>query len=353
MKLLCLVIISFFSFHQLFAQPTTPKDFGLKAFHIKDKELGEINFYVSNENINQKLPLILELDGSGYFPLATLVKSNSREQVFTFFDRDILNLAYSYHVVLISKPGIKFCDTVVTHSDVINTDSLANLLKPTKEFLRRNSLSWRVNSASRVIDYLMHSIPVDTTEVVAYGYSEGGQVVPKLSLVNRHITHCISVAGGGLNQFYDFITDLRVRAASGKISRDRAQQQIDSLYQIFSDIYKHPKDVNKQWEGNSYLRWASYTADAPLNSLVKLHIPILMIACGNDVNSPVYGLDYVKLDFLRLGKSNLTYKVYPDCDHFFNETIDKDGKTIVVNHKKEMIDFVISWLNNNTLKKDK
>jgi len=37
-----------------------------------------------------------------------------------------------------------------------------------------------------------------------------------------------------------------------------------------------------------------------------LHVPISIIAAA-DENSPVYGLDDVSLDFIRLGKKNLTY----------------------------------------------
>ena len=37
----------------IFAQGVTPKDWGLKAFHIKDEKLGDINFYVTEKG--QKL----------------------------------------------------------------------------------------------------------------------------------------------------------------------------------------------------------------------------------------------------------------------------------------------------------
>lgn len=344
--LFSIIILLTINFSQLFAQPTQPKDYGLKSFSIIDKKLGQINFYVSKENINKPKPLLIALDGSGYFPLVTLVKLNKHETVYATFDQDILALSKDYHVVLISKPGIKFCDTVITHLDSINFETLAEqFLKPTEEFQRRNSLYWRVNSASKVIDYLFNTIPIDKKKVIVYGYSEGGQVVPKLALTNKKITHCVSIVGGGLNQFYDFIIDLRVKAAKGEISNDEAQKGIDSLYQIFTDIYTHPTNTKKEWEDNTYLRWASYCTDMPLNSLTKLKIPIFMVACGNDKNSPVYGLDYVKLEFLRLGKHNLTYKVYPNCDHFFNETFEKDGKTIIINHKTEMINGMLKWLN--------
>ena len=43
-----------------------------------------------------------------------------------------------------------------------------------------------------------------------------------------------------------------------------------------------------------------------------------MIVATADDHSPVYGLDYLKLDFIRLGKTNLTYDPCVGCDHFLN-----------------------------------
>ena len=51
-----------------------------------------------------------------------------------------------------------------------------------------------------------------------------------------------------------------------------------------------------------------------------------MLVGSSDENSPIYGLDYIPLEYLRLGKNNLTYDVCVDCDHFQNRTTVKDGK---------------------------
>jgi hypothetical protein len=134
-----------------------------------------------------------------------------------------------------------------------------------------------------------------------------------------------------------------VLAAKGEITHLEAQRRIDSLMKQFADIYQHPQATDKEWEGHAYRRWASYTKDIPLESLVKLHIPIFMAVGTTDNNSPVYGLDYVPLEFMRLGKRNLTFKVYPS-DHFFNETKRIDGKEEVISHKSAMIQDLLQWL---------
>ncbi|NII28068.1 hypothetical protein HB364_23490 [Pseudoflavitalea sp. X16] len=326
-----------------FAQPTQPADYGLKAFSIPDKQLGTINFYVSASGIDSTKPLLLALDGSGHFPLATLIRLKKQMLVYNSFDNDVLQLADRFHVVFISKPGVPFCDTVDIDADSVHFGDIAERLKPSAEYTRRAGLYWRSEAASRVINYLCKKIPVNKQQVVVYGYSEGGQVVPRLAVINKRVTHCASIVGAGLNQLYDWLTAQRVLAAKGEITHREAQRRIDSLMAVFADIYRHPAATDKEWEGHSYLRWGSYCTTVPMDQLTQLTIPVFMAVGSDDKNSPIYGLDYVPLEFLRLGKQNLTYKVYP-TDHFFNEVKLVNGKEEVVNHKQEMIDDLLKWL---------
>ncbi len=72
--------------------------------------------------------------------------------------------------------------------------------------------------------------------------------------------------------------------------------------------------------------------------MLKLDIPILIITSGKDENSPILGLDYVKLEFTRKGKRNLTFKVYPNCDNRSNDQKMKANKI------DKMIEYVIKWI---------
>jgi dienelactone hydrolase len=339
------VIFLLFLSHVSPGQPTKPADYGLQAFTMHDKALGDIHFYVSSKGIDRKKPVILALDGSGHFPLATFVQLRKSAFVFNSFDNDILALADQFHVVFISKPGTPFCDTITADRESMTPPEAARLLQPSAEYRLRSGLQWRADASSRVIDYVCKHLPVDRSKIIAYGYSEGAQVVPKLAVMNRRVTHCAAIAGSGLNQFYDFITAVRMKAAAGLITQHAAQQQVDSLFAQFAAIYAAPNDVDREWENNSYKRWASYCSDIPLDNLVKLNIPVFIAACSADQNSPVYGLEYVRLEFLRLGKKNLAFHVYP-TDHFFNETIQVNGQDTVIAHKQEMIRDFVKWTGN-------
>ncbi|MGF6929383.1 putative esterase [Chitinophaga sp. W2I13] len=325
------------------SQPTQPADYGLQAFTIHDNTLGTIRFYVSSKDIGKKKPVLLALDGSGQYPMALFVQLRKGSFVANSFDQGLLELADKFHVVMISKPGINFCDTINIDKDSASVADAVALLPPSTEYRQRAGLQWRIAAASRVLDYVYSHFPVNKSKVVAYGYSEGAQVVPGLSVANKKITHCACINGSGLNQFYDFITAVRMKAAQGAISPQEAQQQVDSLFVQFASIYATPHDTQREWEGHSYQRWASFCSDIPMDNLTKLNIPIFMTAGTNDASSPIYGLEYVKLEFLRLGKKNLTFRVYP-TDHSFQEMKRVNGKDTVISHKQEMTADMMKWL---------
>lgn len=334
MKQIAIIFLTLFTINFALGQPKLPADYGLKHFSIKDTLLGNINFYVTKKGIETKKPLLILLDGSGNFPLKSYIKKDDgTSQIFGSIPFKFDKLSAKYHVVQISKPATPFLDSL----NVNSFEEFAEEYKPSKDYNEKLSLDWRVNSASNVIDFLINELQVDENDIIAIGYSEGGQVVPKLALKNKKVTKIVSIVGGGLNQFYDFVTAERLKAQKGIISADSAQVRINILQKKFKEIYENPKTTDKFWMGHTYQRWASFCNDVPLENMLKLDIPILLVSSGFDENSPITGIDYAEIEFLRQGKENLTYKVYPNCDHWFN-----DQKT-ETNRLSEMMDFVINW----------
>jgi len=315
--------------------PKTPNDYGLKSYALNDKKLGRIKFYVTKNKIENKKPLLVLLDGSGHLPLYSLIKKeDGSSEIYGSMPFKYAKLSEKFHVVLISKPGTPFLDSL----NVSSYDKFLEIYQPSKEYNDKLSLGWRVCSASKIIDYLSKKINIDNKNIIAIGYSEGGQVVSKLAIKNKKITKIVSIVGGGLNQLNDFITTERLKAQKGLISSDSAQTNIDSLYEQFKDIYKYPNATDRFWLGHTYKRWASFCKESSLENMLKLKIPILQVASAYDENSPITGNDFTKLEFIKQGKTNLTYKVYPNCDHWFN---DQKQET---NRLEEMMNYVIEWV---------
>ena len=308
-----------------------------KTVSISDSLLGEINYHVYKNNINKKKPLILYLQGSTNFPIYYLKPNGSYSSGITL---NVSSMSNNYHIVLISKPNTPFVDSL----EIAPSGRIQYPWR--KGYSEKYSLYWRVNSANRVINDVINKLQIDTSKVVVWGHSEGSQVAPGVALKNKKVTHVISMAGNSLNHLYDFILMERFSALSGKKSNEEAQSNIDSLYTEFEKIYKEPNSTTKEWFGESYLKWSSFTLNPPIENMLKLELPILYVAGGNDVQS-IMNMDYAKLEFLRKGKDNLTYKVFPNYNHFFMETkTDKSGKKEWIDH----LDEVNNWQTNQIIR---
>ncbi|QNF34418.1 hypothetical protein HUW51_17435 [Adhaeribacter swui] len=340
MKYLLLTFLVFCQIN-LIAQPTKPIDYGLKAFSITDNKLGLINFYVDTTGITQKAPLFIDINGSGGLPLCFYIKGKDFGATANTFTTDILeNTKAKYHYVILDKPGTPFCDTITTNQTA-KEYNLPEVLKDYKfsdEYTKRLSLQWRVEATKKVVSYLIRNKYWNKTKIVAYGYSEGGQVVPTLAVEDKRITHIAAVVGSGLNQFYDGIIGWRIKAAKGEITHQQAQDSINVGLKNIAAVYKYPTATDKQIGGHSYQRWASFCSVVPFEQLRKLTIPIYMVAATADTSSPIYGLDYVPLEFIRLGKTNLTYDPCIGCNHYLAST--DNNQQASPNYLQKILDWV-------------
>lgn len=325
------------------AQSVTPDAYGLKEFSVHDKKLGLVQFYVDTVNIHRKAPLFVEVNGSGGLPLCLYVKGNKFVTTPTTFSEELFRKTRDqYHYVILGKPGTSFCDTLNLNVSVKeyqeNPSQVLFAHKPSEEYTRRLSLEWRVEATRLAINYLISHGFWDKTKIVAFGYSEGGQVVPTLAVQEKRVTHIAPVVGSGLNQLYDGIMKWRIKAAKGELSQQQAQDSVEVAFSRIADIYKNPTATDKETGGHAYLRWASFGTTVPFEQLRQLSIPIYMIAASQDDSSPIYGLDYVRLEFLRLGKTNLVYDTCVGCNHYLSAP--GGGNTTGPNY----IDKILRWV---------
>lgn len=303
-------------------------------YTLADDSLGKINIHVARSENTGKKPLILYLEGSGSRPLFYIRGDGKLGTGTTLNAEDYAN---DYYVALISKPGIPFIDT-------LKYSPSGRAYYPTNDrYTKSYSLYWRAGAGSRAIDYLISKLPVDTTRIIVMGHSEGAQVAPAVAVLNGHVTHLIMMMGNALNQLYDFLVEARLQVEKGEITATQGQITVDSLYSEYEKIYKNPGSTSDYWFGETNYKWSSFTLQTPLEHMLKLDIPIFYIAGGRDENQTIIDMDYARLEFMRRGKTNLTYKVYPTLDHFFQESTNVKGKTEWVDHISEVHRTAIEW----------
>jgi hypothetical protein len=341
-KHICYLVLLMFS-SSLTGQGVHPKDWGLKDFQMTDPTLGEINFYVSEKGIDQDKPVLLLFSGTRGLPTMLVVESGDKSyQLGTVPPDLIFSFTDHFHVVFIGKVGTPFCDTMKTES----FNPLQNLedYQPSREYVLNCGKEWELAASSLVIDEVITRLPNSSKRMVVLGASEGGHTAIYLAAENKNITHLVSVVSGGLNQWFSSVINRRIDAAKGEISHQEAQDEIDKLFATYKEIYSDPDNTEKWYYGHPYKRWGSFCSTIPLDELVKLDIPILFVNGSADRNNPILQSDYVMLEFLRLGKTNLTYHVIPGADHWFNETIEEEGERKHISHRKDAFNFILDWL---------
>lgn len=311
-------------------------------YTIKDPKLKTFQVHLATSDSTAKKPLLVYLDGSGNFPIYYKKKSGNYS---TSIPLDIKKYAKYFHIILISKPGIPFKDS-------LQTSSSGRRFYPENEtYTKLYSLDWRAGTAAKSIDFIIKKIPVDKSKIVVMGYSEGSQVAPRVAVINKKVTHVVSIVGNAMPQFYDFLTNVRLDIDKNKLSTAEGQKVIDSLYSEFDKIFADPLSVKKKWYGETYLKWSSFNKKSPLENMLELNIPILYIAAGKDDNQPIFGMDYAKLEFIRRRKNNLTYKVYPDSNHYFQDQA-VDGSSSKADRIDEVHQFAVDWINSAIPKKE-
>ncbi len=285
-----------------------------------------IVFYTYQKGIKAKTKLIFYLQGSDPSPQFSYRIKDDKVQKLCWLNGEFNNISEEYLYVVIEKIGFE---------KVINEDDIP---KP-KIYQEKNSLGNRVSRVNSVIEHLT-SIN-DYEKVIVYGHSEGAPVGAKLATISNKITHLGFWAGNALPDYYDFIIENRIEFYKGTISDSIAQSRIDKNIDGFKEIVKDSLKTN----GNGYtnLRWWSYS-EPPINNLLKLDIPIYVQVASLDKSAPIESSYLIPLEFTRLKKSNLTYKVCVGCDHGF-ELTNKEGK--VERKWKQIFDDFIDWTEKN------
>ncbi len=206
----------------------------IEIYKLNDPTLKEIQFCVFKKDIEKKKPLLLFLGGSGLEPTFKFNKAD-KQVYFTGFSR-FTKYQDKYHIAFISKAGIPLYDTVNSSHEAYRANRFAE---------ENNTLDWRSESASMAIDYLIKVLRVDTNNIIVVGHSQGGQVVPKIASINRHVKKIVMMSSNSLDHIYDRILIARQQAVNNQMSFEEAQYVVDSLLKVQKEIYKSPGETTR------------------------------------------------------------------------------------------------------------
>lgn len=308
----------------------------LNLLHFKEYRLIEktdtVYFYVYGQSSRSKKHMVLYVSGSTPQPLFSYEYKDGKLATYTWTHKEHQTLSDDYIYILIAKPGMRGVWSEAALSRQGNQLPAA--------WLDKNSLDFRVWQADRVIRYCHKHFLTDKGKTIVYGHSEGFNVVARLLTVNKQITHAGIWCGSAMPDYYDFMIMKRQQLHAGKLTDSIAALQLDTMLHNYRDIFKQP---NYKKPGSIYTnkRWISY-ARGPIADLVKVNIPIYQIVATQDANAPYESAFIVPLEFIRLGKTNLTFKTLVGGDHSLN-TVGRNG--LRTNHWKVYFQDFINWTN--------
>lgn len=300
--------------------------FGFEEHRIVD-DSDTIEFYIHQAQDKKPDNLVLYLQGSAPDPLFNIEKENGTYQSYRWFPGDYKLLDDNYAYVIIAKTGIP---------GVFEIDTKRNVSK----YQEVNSLDNRVERADAVIKYITTTMMPELDKIIVYGHSEGAPVAAKLGTLNDKITHLGFWAGNALPDFYDFVLFNFKAIYEGRQTYEQGLANLDTLIANFNHIADNPDEVKYDgYDDYTNLRWWSY-AEPPINNLLKINIPLFVQVAGKDESAPIESTFLIPLEFARMKKNNLTFRVCTKCDHGF-QIENENGQ--YTDKWPEIFEAFISW----------
>lgn len=257
----------------------------------------------SHDLISDKTQLLVFIHGSGPFPMYTITQENNEKSIVSTVPFDLEQMPNNVALVMVSKKGIPFS---------VNTSDF----KPDSSYYQNETLDYRVNQYDQVIHHLVQHQFKKATKVMAIGHSEGSDVVAKLGIINKELTHIGFWSGSGATQYNDFALFIRQEVHEGKINETEAAQKLKLLLEQIALIEQNPEAIDQFWLDNTYKRWHSFSEPA-LQNLLQISIPLFVAIGAQDQAVPVASTLLIPIEFLRFKKTNLTFQLYPNLDHGF------------------------------------
>jgi pimeloyl-ACP methyl ester carboxylesterase len=166
----------------------------------------------------------------------------------------------------------------------------------------------RVADHRAVIDWFLREKPAGLP-VVLVGTSEGGDVAAAVAAAESRVTHVVLIGcGGGWSQAQEFLHELE---RHGSVLGLKSREALDDRFRA---IRQNP-DSLELWAGHPYRRWSSFLWSPPVDDLVRVSAPILLVHGDADRSVPVESARAMVDAFWARGKRNLTYREYRDVDH--------------------------------------
>lgn len=195
------------------------------------------------------------------------------------------------------------------------------LSEPSNSFHEYNHYPQLVQDQNEFIQYILSKYNYSNKNIIIFGVSEGGNIAAQLASEIPQTTHLVTVGSGGMVGIEEF----RAWGKSQNINFDK----------IYQEVKLEPDNIEKTALGNTYKYWSSVLSVNPMTSLKKLDIPMLAVIGERDEMTPIESVLFLRREFNRLGKDNLTVKIVPDSNHALKDSTSKNRRGAILQFASE------------------
>lgn len=313
----------------LLAQKTAA-DYGFTHLTF-DYKTDKVDLLIKSKKGEEKVPKPLFFFCQGSLP-QPLIKYEAAGAYGVFpFNPD--SLSAKYHLVIVGKPYIPLMAEVSSLGPNFSyIDSSGNF---PKQYSERNLLSYYVARNLAILKFLKKQAWVSNKELVFAGHSEGSTIAAKMAVSNRDVTHLIYSGGNPMGRILSIIQQSRAFESDTDSTR-YGEMQIE----YWENIVKNKANSDAS-QGDSDKTTYEFS-HPPMEYLEKLKIPVLVCYGTKDWSAPFN--DYMRVDFLRKGKTKVQFKAYIGTEHNYFP-LDKDNRPDynIFNWDKVAMDWLY-WL---------
>ena len=258
---------------------------------IDDREL---IYFVDRPLVDQKVPILLSIDGSSCIGQLRPVFRNSPFKPGP--DSPAL-----YARVLVEKPGV---DPEADYPS-----------ECTEEFLKYYSMDQRVTDHLRTLQHLRATADWWDGTLLVWGWSDGGDIAAQLVAYYPGIDRAVLGAAGGGYTMAEHFEEFWV--CSEERAGERRPDCLENMRRQFQDIFDNPT-WKKTWSGhdNSWKVWATRLNSRLSHVLRDNQTPILIVQGAEDFDStPADSSRKLVADLEAAGNTAFTYWEVPDMKH--------------------------------------
>jgi dienelactone hydrolase len=277
----------------------TPEEFGYRHLLVRIKADSVHLLILSAPGEAQvRKPLLLWVQGSLPVPLV-LYDHRGAYPVFPFHPKKVLK---NCHLAVISKPGVP----LVANVEGKDPNQLFRTATPPAYYRARNYLGYYVQRDEAVLRYLKRQPWVTSDQVLVAGHSEGSTIVAQLVAVPGLVSRGIYLSGSPLGRA---LTEV----ARNPFNPDTTAADVEQGYAKWARAVATPTQ-NEDTPGDSPLNTYSH-GQSQLPALLGARVP-LFIGYGTR-DDAVVANDYLRIEAIRLHKTNLTFHAYVGREHNF------------------------------------